>query len=181
MANPITNLGAKLISSNLGEIQRVNHFELQFTFAQDSPIFAELNRTLGDKSFSWFVKNVDLPKEKSEVIEYAHGNSIVKYAGRTTYEDTSITVLDSCSVDIEKYITEWRRVIYNANKDLIGKAVDYKATLTIYQYSPDGAIRRKWVLKGAWPSSVEFGSLDATGTEFKEASVTITYDYSYRD
>ena len=180
MSNPITNIGARRISQNLGEIQRVNHFELQFTFPQDSKFAVKWDEALGGKSFSWFVKTVDLPKETSETIEYKHGNSVVKYAGSTTFETTALNVLDSCDVDTEKIMSLWRGAVYSVEDDLVGRAADYKATLTIYQYAPDGSNSRKWILKGAWPSSVEFGSLNAEGTEFKEASVTITYDYAYR-
>ena len=63
----------------------------------------------------------------------------------------------------------------------MGWVDQYKRDMTVTQYGPDGTCERVWKFEGAWPSSIEYGSMDHGGSDAKEISVTISYDVAYRE
>lgn len=160
-------LGASHLASENWEVQRQNNFEISIA-------------GVGGRTLTLAVESGFLPAESNEVIELNFGNSKVKVAGIATYEDGTLTLKDAISQDIERIIVEWRKQVYDPETDRVGLAVNYKKQARVIQWAPDGTMERTWKIIGAWPSSVNYGTLDYTASDKKLIEVTISYDKAIR-
>lgn len=166
-----TTLGASHLATDSWEIQRTNNFEVSFS-GLDTKIGAGTNRII-----TLAVESGFLPAETSNVENLNFGNTLVKVAGTTTYNNGTLVVKDDIVQDVENIIREWRKLVYNPITDAVGLASNYKIDGRVIQYAPDGTMERTWVLKGVWPSAVDYGQLDYTSQGGKKTiSITLEYD-----
>lgn len=127
---PITLGPMHLSNSKAYEVQRTNHFEVEFDgLGQD---------------FTLSVESCPFPVVGNEVLELSYGNSKVKVAGQATFEDIEIVVKDAIGADIEMSLWNWRKLVYDPETDKVGWAADYKRNGRVYQYAPDGTHIRTW-------------------------------------
>lgn len=142
------------------EVQRANHFEivlnLQNILGNDGDTISEHIRLS--------VKSVNAPKVTSEQITLKHGNDTVKVAAAPSYDDLTIQVHDTLGLDQINAIQTWYTKVFDWNSKLMGQVSAYKTSGILYMYSPDGVIKRSWILEGVWPKS--YGS----GTDFSYES-----------
>lgn len=161
-------LGATHFNTRDYQIQRKNHFEIQF----DSSVI--------DDNISLVVVSFSLPNEETDIIEAPYFNQQVKLAGFTKFSDGTLVIRDAIVWDTEKKFREWRKMVYDAETAKMGYAADYKKNAYVKEYSPNGETYREWKLIGCWPSSVEYGELTYEDGGEKQITATITYDYAYR-
>lgn len=167
------SLGPMHLSTNSAfEPQRTNNFQVEF---YNLPGQGTMDIMLACHDFS-------LPTVSNEPIEIGHGNSTVKFAGRTSFAGMeTLSVIDWITTDMEKVIDAWRYLVYNPEDDTIGWASRYKKTGTITEFGPDGTFFRNWSVIGAWPNSVTYGeTLSHEGSEAKKISMNISYDKCFR-
>lgn len=163
----IETLGASHLASEGWEVQRQNNFEISIA-------------GVGGRTLTLAVESGFLPAESNEIIELNYGNSKVKVAGIATFEDGTLTLKDAISQDIEGIVRDWRSQVYDPETDRVGLAVNYKKQGRVIQYAPDGSMERTWKIIGAWPSNVNYGTLDYTASDKKTIELTITYDKAVR-
>ncbi|AWD93025.1 tail tube protein [Bacillus phage vB_BceM-HSE3] len=156
-----------MANSTTYEVQRTNNFEV---IVSDLPEIL----TLAVESFP-------LPTVSTSPIEVAYGNSKVKVAGSPEFSDGDLVVKDFITADIEKIINDWHRKVYNPKSDKIGWAAEYKKTVTVNEFGPNGEFVRSWILEGAWPSNVAYGDMSYESADKKNITMTLTYDKGYRD
>lgn len=177
---PIT-LGASHLATETWEIQRTNNFEISI---------AGLDTMVGSGSSRLITLAVEsgfLPAENSNVVELNFGNTLVKVAGTTTYNNGSLVIKDAIQEDVENIIRKWRKHVFDPEGDVLGTpdavglAFNYKKDARVIQYAPDGSMERTWKLIGVWPSSVDYGPLDYTSAGAKKTiSITLEYDKAIR-
>lgn len=155
------------------QVQRKNHFEIQFENTAESKVDINSDLTLMVTSFS-------LPKEETESFEAPYFNQKVKLAGLTSFNDGTLVIKDVLGKDTESIFQGWRKLVYNPQTGIQGYASDYKISAIVTEYSPDGTFAREWKLEGCWPSAVDYGDLDMGDGGEKTINVTIKYDYAYR-
>lgn len=156
------------------EVQRANQFEVSFTF----PALLKADAT----ELTMMVESFPLPKFSNEPIELSYGNRKVKVAGVASWENGDLVVRDAINKDTETLLRRWQKLVYEPKTDAIGWADDYKGTVNVHEYSPDGTTKtRTWTLIGVWPSSINFGDLGYDTNEKKVISATLSYDYAYRE
>ena len=63
----------------------------------------------------------------------------------------------------------------------MGLAEEYKCDAVVREYTPNGEQYRSWRLVGCWPSGIDYGDMSYDDGGEKQLSVTITYDFAYRD
>lgn len=161
------SLGASHLVTEGWEVQRTNNFEIQIP-------------DVGGRTLTLAIDSGFLPDEQTNAIDLNYGNSVVKVAGITTYGEGSLNIKDIIQQDIEKIIVNWRKKVYDPETDKVGFAVDYKKQARVIEYAPDGTLQRTWKILGAWPSSVNYGTLDYSNGEKKTIEMTITYDKAIR-
>ena len=141
------------------EVQRTNHFEVVLDL-----------QPLGLDDISDHIrlstKSITVPKISAEQLELRHGNDIVKVAKAPSFEDITITVHDTIGKDQLDVIQQWFNRVFDRKSKLMGLVSSYKTTGTLYMYSPDCSVKRKWHLEGIWPKGFGQGSdfsFDGTG------------------
>lgn len=153
------------------EVQRTNNFYISVDLSE-----------FGDNGyFELACEATGLPSSTTETLESFYGNSSVKVAGKTNYEDVSITVKDYIQVDMEDILMKWRDAVYNPRTGKVGWAKNYKREAAIVLYSPNGTILRKWVARGVWPTGVELGDMDYSGSDLRKVTMTLSVDEAFPD
>lgn len=153
------------------EVQRTNHFEIVLNLGEvldkDASDIAEHIRLS--------TKEVSPPKVTSEAIQLKHGNETIKVASAPTFDDLTITVYDTIGKDQVNILQSWFDKVFHHETKLMGLVSKYKVSGTLYMYSPDCSIVRKWNLYGVWPRS--FGAASSFSYDSTEAQ-TITLELS---
>jgi hypothetical protein len=152
------------------QLQRKNHFDV--TFQENDFINSDLK---------FMLVNFPLPKETTESSDINYFNQTIKVAGKTTFDTTTMTLRDAIDYDTEMKFLQWRKQVYNPRTGTMGLAADYKCKAIVHEYTPNGEVYRTWIVEGCWPSGVDYGELTYDDGGEKQISVTITYDFAYRD
>lgn len=153
------------------EVQRTNHFEIVLDLKDLVDIKGEGGEAYSDH-IRMSTKSIGAPKITAEAIELKHGNDTVKVASRPTYEDLQITVYDTLGRDQVTVLQSWFDMVFDHKSKLMGMVSKYKTNGTLYMYSPDCTVIRKWVLEGVWPkdfgqaSEFSFDSTEAQTVQF---------------
>jgi hypothetical protein len=154
------------------EVQRSNHFEVVLNLSDG--ILGTEGDTISEH-IRLSVKSVNAPKVTSEQIMLKHGNDTVKVAAAPQFEDLSIQVHDTLGLDQINAIQKWYNRVFDWQTKLMGMVSNYKTSGILYMYSPDGKIKRQWILEGVWPKA--YGN----GTDFSYESAeaqSVTLDLS---
>lgn len=173
---------AHMISSisDKWEPQRTNNFELQIVGLNKSQY---ISNTTGEsvssnmsKAIMLSVASYSAPKINVGTIAVQYGNNTVKYAGKPEFPDSTIVLNDYIGLDIEKAISDWQKMVYDPDNEVIGRAKNYKKDAYLIEYSPDGSIYRTWKVEGCWPSQVDLGEFAQEGGSVRQITVTLVYD-----
>lgn len=150
------------------EVQRTNHFEIVIDLESLNPPLRGLYEHIRLST-----KSISAPKVTAEAIELKHGNDKVKVAAAPSYDDLTLTVYDTLGKDEIDVMQQWFNRVFDWNTKLMGMVSSYKTTATLYMFSPDGKVCRKWILEGVWPK--EFGVASDFSFDTAEAqNVTVT-------
>lgn len=118
-----------------------------------------------------------LPKEATNVVTLPYGNTEAKVAGRTTHEDVPITVRDFVDRETRAALLRWRRTVHDPATGITGLPSAYKKTINLVLVSSDNSVTRVCKFQGAWPSSMDGGTVDHTSDEPVLIEMTLTYDF----
>lgn len=151
------------------QLQKKNHFSVQF------------ESDFVDPELRFMLVSFPLPKETTEQSEINYFNQTIKVAGKTTFDNTTMVLRDAISFDTERRFLNWRKRVYDPKTGLMGLAADYKSSAIVTEYTPNKEQLRRWKIIGAWPAGIDYGDLTYDDGGFKDLSVTICYDYAYRD
>lgn len=148
----------------------------------------------------WWTKSVDLPNYDVNVNEYQLGNHKFKYPGVLTWQDVTITVVDTATV-ANKLLQSLIAMGYTKPENTINGGLskdprfqsveqvgDQKKIRTflnesvitdviIEQLKENGKIHQVWGLKNAFVKSVNFGRLAYEDDGLQEITITFSYDY----
>jgi hypothetical protein len=125
-------------------------------------------------------QSIPLPTEGNETVEVHYANSKVYQAGKATFEAGSFTFMDVLGLKTCNDLADWRKKVYDPDSGRIGWVTDYKKSITVTLYGPDGVAVSKWKLHGAWPSNVNWGQLDYNSSDKRSVEVTLTYDWGQK-
>lgn len=155
------------------EVQRTNHFEVVLNL---TPVLSSQGDTISEH-LRLSLKSISAPKVTSEQITLKHGNDTVKVASAPAYEDLTLTVHDTIGLDQVNALQTWYNRVFDWNSKLMGMVSDYKTSGILYMYSPDGSIKRQWILEGVWPKSYSQGSeFSYDSTESQTVSLELSVD-----
>lgn len=164
--------GAGHFASDLAfEVQRTNHFEIVLNLDEALPDVSDDIAT----HIRLSTKEISAPKVTSEAIQLKHGNETIKVASAPTFGDLTLTVYDTIGKDQVNLLQSWFDKVFDHDSKLMGNVRNYKVTGTLYMYSPDCKVIRKWNLFGVWPR--EFGPASSFSYDSAEAQ-TITLELS---
>lgn len=172
-------LGAyHMIDRNEWEPQRTNNFEVIFPGLTGLTTI-DTGLTLPENAsdlLTLSVKSVDYPTTNISNLTVAYGNNQINFAGRPTYGDVSITVVDYIGINTERIIMAWSKKVYDPKTEIVGWASDYKRDGYLMEYSPDGSVVRRTQLRGCFPGTVSPGAFSNDGNDIREITVTFYCD-----
>lgn len=153
------------------EPQRQNNgvFRVQLGDADQSALIS-----LASESFN-------LPTETSGVVEMHWLNESRKVAGKTVFEDITLTLKDFVDVNTHQACLGWRREVYNPVNGAVGLAANYKKQATVEVFAPNGGLMRRWLLIGCWPMSLNAGSVDHSSEDYNRIEMSLSVDKAYED
>ena len=122
-----------------------------------------------------------VPHFTQEPISINRGNSQIKFAGKPSFGDTSITVIDYIGANTKDILMSWQNLSYNVQTQKVGLASDYKKDCYLIERTPDGQKVRQWILKGCWISGLSDSPYSYDSSDANKITVTIQYDYAYID
>ncbi len=178
--NP-TQLGTyHMVQDERYEPQRVNNFELQIT-GLEGLTTVDRGLSLGSAStvsefITLSVATYSAPQINVTPITVSYGNNKIKFAGTPEFPDGQIVLNDYIGANIERILMAWQKLVYNPKTQAVGKAVDYKKTAYLHEFSPDGSIDRQWEIRGCWPSSINLGDFNQEGNAVRTVTLTLQYD-----
>jgi hypothetical protein len=126
---------------------------------------------------SFMVKNVSAPNFTDESIKLDHINTYRKIRGKREWGDMDLTLYDPITPSGAQAVMDWARISYESVTGRAGYSDLYKKDLTLNVLGPVGDIVSEWVIKGAFITSMDQGSLDWSSSEALELSVTVAMDY----
>jgi hypothetical protein len=132
--------------------------------------------------------NILLPPEKSarpnlsfKEIEVQHLSETVYFAGKPVWKPVNLTLYDLSGSN--NPVFEWIKCQYEPNTGVFRSdgrwASKWKKNVNLKLYDGCGNEMEAWIYENAWPSAVEWGSLDMADNEYVTIELTLRYDRAY--
>jgi hypothetical protein len=127
---------------------------------------------------AYMIKAAGRPSLNNNPITLDHINLKRKIKGKSEWQDLEITLYDPVVPSAAQAVMEWVRLAHESVTGRNGYADFYKKDVTINVLGPVGDKVEEWTLKGAFPASVNFNSLDWATSDALMTNVTLAYDYA---
>ncbi len=169
-----------MVGNDVFEPQRTNNFEIQF------PNLGKLTSAQGGMEFenpgesiTLSVKSVGELSQNIDNIAVHYGNNAIKFAGKPSLNDISLTINDFIGMDTERILEAWSSLVYNKYSQKVGRASVYKTDAYLLEYAPDGTNVKCWKLEGCWPGTISYGGYSQDGGSIREISMTLNVDFAF--
>jgi len=128
---------------------------------------------------SFIIKKADRPKVSSERKALDHINLQRYYKGKTIWQPITLELYDPIVPSGAQAVMEWLRLSHESVTGRDGYMDFYKKDITYNTLGPVGDKVEEWTLKGAFPTDLDFLTLDWTNTgDPLGIAVTLSYDYA---
>lgn len=125
----------------------------------------------------WMLASASRPKITQGVTEIHFLNTSTWVAGRYTWDTLQFTFRDPIAPSASQALMEWVRLCSESVTGRQGYAAGYKRDIELEMLDPTGVCVQKWILKNAWLSNVDFGSLQYSDDALADITATIVVDY----
>ena len=128
---------------------------------------------------SFVIRKVDRPKVASERKALDHINLQRYYKGKTIWQPATMELYDPIVPSGAQAVMEWLRLSHESVTGRDGYMDFYKKDITVNVLGPVGDKVEEWTYKGAFPTDLDFQSVDWTNTGVPLGIVvTLSYDYA---
>lgn len=128
---------------------------------------------------SFVIRKTDRPKVSSERKALDHINLQRYYKGKTIWQPITMELYDPIVPSGAQAVMEWLRLSHESVTGRDGYMDFYKKDITVNVLGPVGDKVEEWTLKGAFPTDLDFQSVDWTNTgDPLGITVTLSYDYA---
>ena len=128
---------------------------------------------------SFLCKTAQLPQSQTNSFPVNFRGRELKVAGDRTFEDWTVTIINDTDFAVRDAMERWMNGInaHAANTGLTNP-VDYQADLLVDQLDRDESVIKRYVFRGAFPTTVGSIALDYdTRDELEVFDVTFAYQY----
>ena len=127
---------------------------------------------------SFMIKGMSAIKVNQGTVALNHINIQRYVKGKTTWDTIDMTLFDPITPSGAQAVMEWIRLGHESVTGRDGYSDFYKKDLTINVIGPVGDIVSEWIVKGAFPISVDFGEYNwDTENAAQEIKLTLRPDY----
>ncbi len=127
---------------------------------------------------AYLIKKIDRPQISFQEIVLDHINTKRKIKGKANWENITCDLYDPVTPSGAQAVMEWVRLSHESVTGRDGYSDFYKKDIRIKTLGPVGDIVEEWILKGAYCSNANFGSMDWSSSEPANISMTIVMDYA---
>ena len=124
----------------------------------------------------WFVESTARPNITIKSTEIPFLNTKTYVAGQFEWAEIPVTFRDPIGPSASQALMEWVRLCAESVTGRMGYAAGYKKNIDLELLDPTGVVVEKWILEGAWLSSVDFGSLGYSTDGIAEINATLRPD-----
>ena len=103
-------------------------------------------------------------------------NSRRYIAGKTTFQEMSITLMDPIAPSGAQQVMEWIRLCFESVSGRAGYADFYKRDVQLKLVDPVGTVVELWDIKGAFLTNVNFGELTYEDQNAVEIQLSVSFD-----
>ena len=128
---------------------------------------------------SFTVSAANRPSIQFETVKIDHINVYRKLKGKGEWQDLEITLYDPIVPSAAQAVMEWIRLHHESATGRDGYSSFYKKEIRLHQLSPLGEVVEEWILKGAYITTSNFGSLDWSSEEVVKIELTLRYDWAF--
>lgn len=125
---------------------------------------------------AFICKSAARPTIATERLEIPWINSRRYIAGKTTFSEMNVTLMDPIAPSGSQQIMEWIRLHFESVSGRAGYADYYKRDIQLKMLDPTGTVVELWDIVGAFLTNVTFGELSYEGQEAVEIALTISFD-----
>lgn len=124
----------------------------------------------------WFVETAARPSISINPTEIPFLNTSTYVAGRFKWNPINVKFRDPIGPSASQALMEWVRLCAESVTGRMGYAAGYKKNVDLEMLDPTGVVVEKWIIEGAFLSSVNFDSLSYKSDELATVSTTIQMD-----
>jgi hypothetical protein len=166
---------------------RANLFRVNMSFP-NLTIQGDANTSFGavdaEPLSSFMIKTAQMPGRTINPIMVPFRGRMLKVTGDTIFEDWAIQVTNDNNFAVRNSFERWQEAINGGVTNVSGYGVDvarfdtYVADLEIEQLGRNGEVIKRYIMKGAWPTSVDAieVSYDMSDT-IEEFGVMLAYQW----
>ena len=125
----------------------------------------------------WTVLSASRPQIQQNITEIQFLNTSTYVVGRYTWQTIQVTLRDPIGPSSAQAVMEWVRLHSESITGRQGYAAGYKRDVELEMLDPTGVVVEKWILKNAWLSDVNFGTLSYTDDALADITMTLRPDY----
>jgi hypothetical protein len=126
----------------------------------------------------WTLESASRPKISQKSVEIEFLNTSTYVLGRYTWDSIQVTLRDPIGPSMSQAVMEWVRLESESLSGRQGYAAGYKRDIELDLLDPTGVVVQKWILKNAWASDVDFGTLAMSDDGLATISLTLVIDYA---
>ena len=127
---------------------------------------------------AYLLKKIARPSISFTEVVLDHINVKRKIKGKANWENITCDLYDPVTPSGAQAVMEWVRLSHESVTGRDGYSDFYKKDIRIKTLGPVGDIVEEWILKGAYCSNANFGSMDWSSSEPANISMTIVMDYA---
>jgi hypothetical protein len=125
---------------------------------------------------AFLMKTAARPTINTEEVEINYINHTRYVAGKTKFDQISLTLHDPIAPSGAQQVMEWVRTHFESVSGRGGYADFYKRDCQLKLLDPVGTVVELWDIKGAFLTAASFGDLDYGANDPAEISLTVRFD-----
>lgn len=126
----------------------------------------------------WMLSSASRPSIDQKSVEIPFLNTSTYVVGRYNWRTLNLTFKDPITPSASQALMEWIRLSSESVTGRQGYAAGYKRDLELEMLDPTGVCVQKWILKNAWISVCDFGTLGYADDALADITATIVIDYA---
>jgi hypothetical protein len=124
----------------------------------------------------WYVTSSQRPSAKINSVAIPFLNTSTYVAGRFEWQEMKVNFRDPIGPSASQALMEWFRLHAESVTGRMGYAAGYKKDIELEMLDPTGVVVEKWIIQGAFLTSLNFGDLDYNNDALAQITCSLRMD-----